>query len=247
MTQNHDLIVALTKQAEEYKKMALYSVDICTIATAVALSDDKVKATIIEKVNNGNVFQGHRCLKYPTNFEIIYVYFDFDCPTGVFCFIKPSFAVSVNLISRKVIDIVDPFITSEIDLLLTNLETPSNNLETLSNFETSSLGIPWPKLKHIQVKVFIENNQLVAVSYYKGKEKSRVVLADLSPELCNSRGNVDLFSISISGIGISIYLRYLWICIKPDESKVDYSFQIWARSGSAKTKLSDTINGSLNW
>lgn len=97
------------------------------------------------------------------------------------------------------------------------------------------------------MKVFVENNQLIAVAYYKGVEKKRIVLADLSPELCDERGDVDLFSVTILGVGITVYLRYLWICVKPDESKVEYSFQIWARSGSAKTKLSDTIKGSVEW
>lgn len=94
--------------------MASYSVDLCTVATAIPLSDEKVITKLTEKILEGNVYNCHGCL---STFELIYVYFDFDCPPGVLCFVKPLFAAVVNLITRKVVDIVDPFTFSKCDTL----------------------------------------------------------------------------------------------------------------------------------
>ncbi|WP_097006361.1 hypothetical protein [Lacrimispora amygdalina] len=236
--QSKDRITEIKKHAMEFIQMSSYSVDPCTIATAIALSDEKVIERLAEKFDK-YIFNGHRCLKYTSDWELVYIYFDFDCPPDVYCFIKPAFAVSVNLITKKVVDIVDPFIISEMDALKKSLEIQDNTIYKQS--------LPWPKLRDISVKLFLENNKIVLVAYYKGDEKYRTVIADISSELCDTRDDIDLFSVSIMGIGFTVYLRYLWICIKADESKADYSFQIWARSGPAKTKLSDTIEGSINW
>lgn len=224
----------LLAQKDKLIQKALYSVNPCTIATAIALSDEQVIEKFIEKVNAGDVFKGHRCLNHTTDWEKVYVYFDFDCPPGVFCIVKPSFAAVVNLVSRKV-EVIDPFDINEINELQKVIQ--HSNLE-LNNFLPN-----WPDIDDIEVKVFLEGTEIVLTASYKGSEKYRTVLADVGDAVCGNRGDIDLFTAS----GCKVYLRYVWLCIKPDQRIAEYSFQVWARVGSLKTKLSDTIEGDISW
>ena len=107
----------MARQVEEFKKIAQYSVDPCHIATAIALSDKEVINVITRKLSEGNIFNGYRCLERVTSWEIIYVYFDFKCKPDVPCFVKPAFVAVVNTITRKVEEIIDPYIESNINKL----------------------------------------------------------------------------------------------------------------------------------
>lgn len=223
----------LLAQKDKLIQKALYSVNPCTIATAIALSNEQVIEKFIEKVNAGDIFKGHRCLNHTTDWEKVYVYFDFDCPPGVFCIVKPSFAAVVNLISKKV-EVIDPFDINEINELQKVIQH--------SNLELNNFWPDWPDIDDIEVKVFLEGTKIVLTASYKGSEKYRTVLADVGDAVCGSRGDIDLFSAS----GCKVYLRYVWLCIKPDQRIAEYSFQVWARVGSLKTKLSDTIEGNIS-
>ncbi|HFK1756490.1 TPA: hypothetical protein ACGXQC_000856 [Bacillus cereus] len=130
----------LNEQIEKFKEVANYSIDPCIVATSIAVSNQKVRDVILKKLDHGDIYRGHHCSKHTTNWELIYVIFDFDCPPGVFCLVRPSFAAVVNMVTHSV-EIIDPYIESNIDALSTVLEPKG---------DYSGVKWPFPK-KHIQL------------------------------------------------------------------------------------------------
>lgn len=128
MKNNKEAYANLEKQINEFKKLASHSVDPYIIAKYIALSNQEVQDTIMKKLSEGNVFNGVSCLERVTSWKLIYVYFDCDCKPGVHCLIKPAFVAIVDLILGKVIDIIDPYIQSNIIKLKTILNQESNSL-----------------------------------------------------------------------------------------------------------------------
>ncbi|MCU5270691.1 hypothetical protein OB994_25050 [Bacillus cereus] len=118
---------------------------------------------------------------------------------------------------------------------------------TLELSEDTNKKIEWPDPDDIKIEVIFENNKLIFIAYYKDKEKGRIAF-DLSDVVCGDPKDVDLFSVTIFGVKCTIYFKDLWICAHLDvpDKYADYSFQVWARAGSAKTKLIDTIEGTVD-
>jgi hypothetical protein len=100
----------LQEQVKSFETVAARTIDPCTVATFIAISDEKVQQTILKKVADGNVFHGVACLA-PTGIpELRRVLFRFECKPGIFCLIPPSFLVIVNFIDGRVVGITDPYI-----------------------------------------------------------------------------------------------------------------------------------------
>ncbi|ACK96268.1 hypothetical protein CN498_20560 [Bacillus thuringiensis] len=135
----------LNEQIEKLKEVANYSTDPCIVATSIAVSSQKVIDLILKKLNHGDIYRGHHCSKHTTNWELVYVIFDFDCPPGVFCLIRPSFAAVVNMVTHSV-EIIDPYIESHINSLQTVLKPERAGYK----LENEMLDWPLPK-KHIQL------------------------------------------------------------------------------------------------
>ena len=135
MKNDKEAYANLEKQISEFNKIAAHSVDPCIIAKSIALSNQEVQDTIMKKLSEGSIFKGLHCLERVTSWELIYIYFDFDCKPGVHCLVKPAFVAIVNIISGKVIDIIDPYIQSNINKLKAIL-----NQETNSYPKTEPLG-----------------------------------------------------------------------------------------------------------
>ncbi|PSA91656.1 hypothetical protein C6371_06120 [Bacillus atrophaeus] len=112
----------LDDQIKTYVRVAKNSTDPCIKATLIALLDSDVKSLLLEKIRNGYIYRGQKCLKR-TSWEKVYVYFDFDCPPNIFCFIKPSFVAIVNMVTRQV-EIIDPYINSHNSYTGYNYEWP---------------------------------------------------------------------------------------------------------------------------
>ncbi|WP_051217432.1 hypothetical protein [Paenibacillus assamensis] len=110
----------LHSQFDAFINSAAFSLDPCTVATAIALTNQPVREKLIEKFNAGYMYNGYGCLKVVGNLGVSYVAFKFSCPAGVHCFINPSFVAVVNLVTKKVIDIIDPFHVSEYEELRLN-------------------------------------------------------------------------------------------------------------------------------
>lgn len=235
-------------QADEFIKRAAFSVDLCTIAKAISVSDENVRAIFISKLQAGNVFNDVRCLNYTTDWEKVYVYFDFDCPPDIYCFfkLKPAFATVIDLITKSVEKIIDPFDITEVHAVQNALGIKESELV----LDGEDLTGRWPKFSDIDIKIIIDGEQIVLVAKYKGNEKYRTVLADIGSSLCGDRNDIDLFGVSISGVGITVYLRYVWLCVYPNEKQAEYKYQVWARAGVlGKHKLSGNgdIKGTITW
>jgi len=99
-------------QLTAVRDAAAKSTDACTTSKFIALSDNRVQTLLRKKIVDGDIFRGISCLNQPSIPENHYVYFDFDCKPGTLCFIKPSFAVIVNVIDGYVVAVLDPYIRS---------------------------------------------------------------------------------------------------------------------------------------
>jgi hypothetical protein len=87
----------------------------CTSAILIAAKDPAVRKLYIEKTLAGSVPEGVRCLDNIGISEHRSVLFEFSCPHGTVCLIKPSFLVVVNVIYGVVEHIIDR--TSHLRLL----------------------------------------------------------------------------------------------------------------------------------
>ena len=107
-----------------------------------------------------------------------------------------------------------------------------------NSIDTSGL-IPWPNWDDFAIRGYIEDDKLIIVILYKGEEKWRREY--YLPGQCGNLDDIDVFKVEIDHFKFTIYLRYLWICAYLDEEDkyVNYSFQVWARTGQLKTKLGE--------
>ncbi|MCU5511395.1 hypothetical protein OCB07_21510 [Bacillus cereus] len=141
----------LNEQIEKFKEVANYSIDPCIVATSIAVSNQKVRDVILKKLDHGDIYRGRHCSKHTTNWELVFVIFDFDCPPGVFCLIRPSFAAVVNMITRNV-EIIDPYVESNVNSLQTVLN-PERNGYRLENETIDRWPDPNPPKKHIKLSL----------------------------------------------------------------------------------------------
>jgi hypothetical protein len=104
----------LDKEITKLKEVSVTSTNDCIVAEYIAISDKSVQEKFLHKISDGYIFKGIRCLSGISIPETRRVEFLFDCPSGVFCFIPPSFMVIVNMITKTVEKIVDPYLGEEI-------------------------------------------------------------------------------------------------------------------------------------
>lgn len=103
----------LDKEITKLKEVSVTSTNDCIVAQYIAISDKSVQEKFLHKISEGYIFKGIRCLSGISIPETRRVEFLFDCPSGVFCFIPPSFLVIVNMITKTVEKIVDPYLGDE--------------------------------------------------------------------------------------------------------------------------------------
>src|ERR1700682_4089372 len=114
------------QQLKQLRDFAAQSADPCITAQMIALSDAKVSALFLSKLKEGNSYNGAFCGRVEIA-EQRSVIFDFDCPSGRLCLVKPSFLVVVQIVEKQVLQIIDPYIPSERSGLLPfTLSIPSN-------------------------------------------------------------------------------------------------------------------------
>lgn len=95
------------------QRAAVTALDACTSAKAIAFLNPEVRALFKTKCLAGYPFVGIRCLNLLGIPEYKYVLFEFDCQPDTLCLIKPSFLVTVNLVTGQVVPpIADPYIPS---------------------------------------------------------------------------------------------------------------------------------------
>lgn len=106
------LRTAVRAEAEKLQAAAAVSTSRCTVATYIALSTEKVQEKLIEKIMDGYVPKGTACIQPDLSIpEYAYVLFQFECPSGTYCIINPSFLVVVDVTNGKVVgDPVDPYL-----------------------------------------------------------------------------------------------------------------------------------------
>ncbi len=107
------ILEAYDNQAASLLKVSATTVDPCLVAKYIAIADERVRALFAKKLLAGDVFRGVECAPRSGTAELITVVFEFDCKPGVFCFISPSFAVVVNLHTRHVVSVLDPYVSVE--------------------------------------------------------------------------------------------------------------------------------------
>jgi hypothetical protein len=98
------------KQVHDLREAAARTIDPCLVAQYIALSDAEVRAHIKTKHDAGYVFAGMSCFEASSVSEQRYVYFDYRCRPGVFCFVKPAFAAVVDLVKGSVVRVIDPYL-----------------------------------------------------------------------------------------------------------------------------------------
>lgn len=102
---------AVSAQVQKLVDAAVYSTDLCTVAKLIAVKDSTVQTTLATKLAEGNVFKGVVCSKRPSIPELVTVVFQFDCPEGAFCLVPPTFAASVDMVTKEV-KVIDPYMGS---------------------------------------------------------------------------------------------------------------------------------------
>lgn len=100
------------------------------------------------------------------------------------------------------------------------------------------LNLEWPKWRDFEFKLLIEeeNNKALLLILYKDEEKYR---KEIDFNLCDNLPDVDVFSVTIAGFNIIVYLRYTYICVDTNNRTIQIKFQVWARSGRVKTKIGE--------
>lgn len=103
-----EIRLQIQHEAERLERHAATTTDACTVAKLIAVSDERVKGLLVDKVADGNIFRSARCFAQGT------VLFAFDCPPSALCLVSPSFLVKVSLFTRAVVEIIDPFDSEDV-------------------------------------------------------------------------------------------------------------------------------------
>lgn len=96
-------LAELESEIERMRAHAAVSVSPCDVAKFIAVGDPRVVARLRQRLRNGDRPRGVRCI------GVGRVLFAFDCPSGMICLVPRSFLVVVNVRTRRVTDIIDPF------------------------------------------------------------------------------------------------------------------------------------------
>jgi hypothetical protein len=90
------------------RRYAAASTSACTAAKVIALSDDRVRELVVERLGQRNVYRGAQCVGPGA------VLVRFDHPPGRFGLVSPSFLVRVDGEQRVVTAVVDPYDPTEL-------------------------------------------------------------------------------------------------------------------------------------
>lgn len=147
-----DLKNQFETQLRQLELAAARSTNSCLVAQYIALTDDRVQTLFLKKLTDGNVFNGISCLSGIGIPEYKRVYFDFDCPSGTICLIKPAFLVVVNIVDVTVVSIIDPYIpTADFDDAAAINATGGVSLEI--DINTRWTGSEWCVKVKVKIKV----------------------------------------------------------------------------------------------
>ena len=97
---------------QNIKEYSARSINPCLTAQYIAISNEKVRHILIQKIKQDYVFQGISCLDKIGIPEYKYVHFGFACAKGTFCLVNPSFVVVMNVVDGDIVSIIDPYISS---------------------------------------------------------------------------------------------------------------------------------------
>lgn len=100
----------LDKEIARLKDAALTSSNTCMTSLVLAITDKAVQDLFVQKLKDDNVFKGIRCLSGLGIPEYRRVEFHFECKEGAFCLVPTSFLVIVDIVSKTVFKIVDPYL-----------------------------------------------------------------------------------------------------------------------------------------
>lgn len=103
----------LDAEVEKLRKVAEHSTDHCIVAKLIAISDENVRELLLSKLDQGDRFAGVSCVQGPGIPEQRGVLFRLDCPPGTICLVAPSFLAVINLLTKKVDHIIDPYHPAE--------------------------------------------------------------------------------------------------------------------------------------
>jgi hypothetical protein len=118
------------------------------------LRDSQVQKHFIEHVNKGETFIKARCLSTsaPTSTTEASILFEFCCMPPKISFMPLAFMAKINIRTRKVLEIVDPYTGPS---LSTIMPTPLDDLQSLSsgiwNQSTQNMGFQAGQLLSFQV------------------------------------------------------------------------------------------------
>ncbi len=99
----------LREQLDQLKKMK--DAPACVRAVLIALEDPKVREIFLRKASNPcYVLKDICCLQFIRPLTHEFVLFNFDCAPRCFCLIDPHFRVDVNVASKKVVRIRNPYL-----------------------------------------------------------------------------------------------------------------------------------------
>jgi len=99
----------MEKELNKLKEVAVTSTNGCVVAEYIAISDKNVQDKFLLKLAEGYVFKGITCTRGQIT-EQRRVEFHFECAPGTFCFVSPSMMVIVDIISKTIVKIFDPYI-----------------------------------------------------------------------------------------------------------------------------------------
>lgn len=93
----------LDAEVTRMREHAATSVSPCDVAKLIAVTDPTVLEKLRDRLRRGDQPRGVRCI------GVGRVLFAFDCPPGVICLVPRSFLVVVDLRTREVTEIEDPY------------------------------------------------------------------------------------------------------------------------------------------
>jgi hypothetical protein len=138
---NADLVSEFSKALREYTDyLAAHGATICERYFLISLSASDVQRAFIEHIKRNEIFLAAECFSVPENYEEIKILFVFQCLPPTLCFIPPAFLVKLNIVTSKVVEIVDPYV-GPLSLSMYKPTAVRTGMPTSANFPFP--GITW--------------------------------------------------------------------------------------------------------
>jgi hypothetical protein len=100
----------LLEEIERLKELAAVSADTCLSVLLIAVSNQDIQSLLVTKLEAGFIFRAWQCPSIPTTSEERLVIFEFDCAPGTISLLPATFACTVNIVEKRVIRILDPYL-----------------------------------------------------------------------------------------------------------------------------------------